>query len=93
MDLEDGWCPRVVRRKKAYPLDDVRDNSRWVGNPVTNALGIRSYLGAPIFDPDDPSLVLGSVCGVDTVERLWGREGLVMIKTVSLEITAYVSRR
>ncbi|MCT9107583.1 GAF domain-containing protein [Streptomyces mirabilis] len=93
MELEDGWCPKVVRRQKAYPLDDVRDSSRWAGNPVANALGVRAYLGAPIFDPDDPSLVLGSVCAVDTVERPWGREGLVVIKHVALELTAYVNRR
>ncbi|WP_369228512.1 GAF domain-containing protein (plasmid) [Streptomyces sp. R39] len=93
MDLEDGWCPRVVRRRLALPLDDVRDSSRWAGNPVTNALGIRAYLGAPVFDPDDPTLVLGSVCVVDTVERPWGREGLTLIKDVSVKITAYVNRR
>ncbi|WP_179200611.1 GAF domain-containing protein [Streptomyces reticuliscabiei] len=93
MELEDGWCPKVVRRKLAYPLDDVRDSSRWAGNPVANALGVRAYLGAPVFDPDDPSLVLGSVCVVDTEERLWGPEGLALIKGVSLEITAYVNRR
>lgn len=93
MELEDGWCPKVVRRKLAYPLDDVRDSSRWVGNPVANALGIRAYLGAPVFDPEDPSLVLGSVCVVDTVERQWGPEGLTLIKNVALEISAYVSRR
>lgn len=93
MDLEDGWCPKVVRRKKAYPLDDVRDSSRWAGTPVTNALGVRAYLGAPVFDPDDPTLVLGSVCAVDTEERPWGREGLTLIKDVSLKVTAYVNRR
>ncbi|MFF7644098.1 GAF domain-containing protein [Streptomyces canus] len=93
MELEDGWCPKVVRRRKAYPLDDVRDSSRWAGNPVTNALGIRAYLGAPVFDPDDDTLVLGSVCAVDTVERPWGHEGLALIKSVSLEVTAYLNRR
>lgn len=93
MDLEDGWCPKVVRRKKAYPLDDVRDSSRWAGNPVANALGVRAYLGAPVFDPDDPTLVLGSVCAVDTEERRWGPEGLALIKGISVKITAYISRR
>lgn len=93
MELEDGWCPKVVRRQKAYPLDDVRDSPRWVGNPVTNALGIRAYLGAPIFDPDDPTLVLGSVCVVDTEERQWGPEGLKLIKDIAVEITAHVNRR
>lgn len=92
MNLEDGWCPKVVRRGKAYPLDDVRDSPRWVGNPVTNALGIRSYLGAPIFDPDDDTLVLGSVCVVDTEERAWGPAGLIMIKDVALGITACIKR-
>jgi GAF domain-containing protein len=93
MELEDGWCPKVVRRKLAYPMDDVRDSPRWVGTPVTNALGVRSYLGAPIFDPEDDSLVLGSVCAVDTEERQWGTEGLRLIKGIAVEITALVNRR
>lgn len=92
MELEDGWCPKVVRRKLAYPLDDVRDSPRWAGTPVTNALGVRSYLGAPVFDPDDDSLVLGSVCVVDTEERQWGPEGLILIKNVAVQITAHINR-
>lgn len=93
MELEDGWCPKVVRRKLAYPLDDVRDSPRWVGTPVANALGVRSYLGAPVFDPDDASLVLGSVCVVDTEERQWGPEGLKLIKDISAQITARINRQ
>ncbi|MFI9830828.1 GAF domain-containing protein [Streptomyces sp. NPDC051913] len=66
MSLNDGWCPAVVRRKKALPLWDVHASSLFSGNLVVDMVGIRSYFGAPLIVE---GIVLGTVCAIDPDAR------------------------
>lgn len=97
MDVEHGFCPHVVARRKALVLDDVYAYPRFAGNPVVDELGVRSYLGAPIIDED--GTVLGTVCAVDPSPRGgaedlgWGRRGLEVIKGVAAEVMAEIRAR
>jgi GAF domain len=97
MDLEHGFCPHVVARRKALVLDDVYAYPRFAGNPVVDELGVRSYLGAPIIDDD--GTVLGTVCAVDPSPRSgaehsgWGQRGLEVIKQVADELVAEIRSR
>lgn len=68
MRLEHGWCPEVVARKKALPLHDVHASPRFSGNHVVDAVGIRSYFGAPLIHHDSGT-VLGTVCVIDPEKR------------------------
>jgi GAF domain-containing protein len=85
MALDYGFCPHVVLRRKAFPLEDVFDYPRFAGNPVVNELGVRTYLGTPLIDPvtDTP---LGTICVVDTEARQWGAQGVETIKTMAQEL-------
>ncbi|MFI6287653.1 GAF domain-containing protein [Streptomyces sp. NPDC051018] len=65
MSLEHGYCPSLVERRTALVLPDVCTVARFASNPVVDQVGIRSYAGAPLIDPDT-GLVLGTVCIVDT---------------------------
>ncbi|MFJ3639302.1 GAF domain-containing protein [Streptomyces sp. NPDC090108] len=85
-----GFCPHVVVRRKALVLEDVRDYPRFAGNPVVDAYGIRSYLGAPLADGS--GMVLGTVCAADTEPRAWGRSGLETIKALAAELAARLQR-
>jgi signal transduction protein with GAF and PtsI domain len=85
MDLDYGFCPHVVLRRKALPLEDVCDYPRFAGNPVVNDLGIRSYLGTPLIDPRT-DMPLGTICVVDTEARPWGRQGVDTIKFMAQEL-------
>ncbi|MFJ9085893.1 GAF domain-containing protein [Streptomyces sp. NPDC102384] len=67
MSHDHGWCPEVVARKKALPLHDVHASPRFSGNHVVDAVGIRSYFGAPLIH--DSGTVLGTVCVIDTSRR------------------------
>ncbi|MFJ3674014.1 GAF domain-containing protein, partial [Streptomyces sp. NPDC090106] len=42
MSLEHGWCPAVVRRRRALPLWDVHASPQFSGNLVVDMVGIRS---------------------------------------------------
>ncbi|MER7933020.1 MULTISPECIES: GAF domain-containing protein [unclassified Streptomyces] len=67
MSHDHGWCPEVVDRKKALPLHDVHASPRFSSNHVVDAVGIRSYFGAPLIY--DSGTVLGTVCVIDPEKR------------------------
>ncbi|MYR58059.1 GAF domain-containing protein [Streptomyces sp. SID625] len=68
MDRGHGYCPEVVDRRKALPLPDVHASPRFSGNHVVDAIGIGAYFGAPLIH-EATSIVLGTVCIVDTEKR------------------------
>ncbi|MFE9367844.1 GAF domain-containing protein [Streptomyces sp. NPDC006978] len=67
MSHDHGWCPEVVARRKALPLPDVHASPRFSGNFVVDAVGIRSYFGAPLIH--ESGTVLGTVCVIDPEKR------------------------
>ncbi|WP_093802417.1 GAF domain-containing protein [Streptomyces sp. Wb2n-11] len=85
MALDYGFCPHVVLRRKAFPLEDVFDYPRFAGNPVVNELGIRTYLGTPLIDPVT-DMPLGTICVVDTEARQWGSRGVETIKFMAQQL-------
>ncbi|MFH9657891.1 GAF domain-containing protein [Streptomyces sp. NPDC017248] len=87
---DHGFCPHVVVRHKALVLEDVRDYPRFAGNPVVDAFGIRSYLGAPLIDGS--GMALGTVCAADTAPRAWGRTGLETIKAFAADLVVRLER-
>lgn len=91
MGLDHGFCPHVVVRRLALVLEDVCAYPRFVGNPVINKLGIRSYLGAPLIDRTGAAL--GTICVVDNTPRPWGRQGLDTIKGLAAELLEQIHRR
>ncbi|HKS46920.1 MAG TPA: GAF domain-containing protein [Amycolatopsis sp.] len=90
MARDYGYCPHVVVRRKALVLEDVRDFPRFAGNPVVDAIGIHSYLGAPLIDRT--GIALGTICVVDPDPRPWGREGLVLIKSMAEALVERIQR-
>ncbi|MET9761868.1 GAF domain-containing protein [Streptomyces sp. NPDC006372] len=68
MDREHGWCPAVVKRRKGLPLPDVHASPRFSGNAVVDAVGIRSYFGAPLIHAET-GITLGTVCTIDPEAR------------------------
>jgi GAF domain-containing protein len=83
-DIDMGICPHVVKRRRALVLEDIRDFPRFAGNPVVDAIGVHSYLGAPLID--STGVVLGTICVVDQDPHPWGRTGLETIKAMAAEL-------
>jgi GAF domain-containing protein len=82
MRLDHGYCPALLERRTALVLPDVYTVPRFSSNPVVDQIGIRSYAGAPLLDPDT-GLVLGTVCVVGTGARpaATARDTLQLIKS------------
>jgi GAF domain-containing protein len=91
MDLDYGFCPHVVDIKHALVLDDVCAWPRFAGNPVVDELGVRSYIGAPLFDRE--GTVLGTVCAISTRQSTWGTPGVEMIKSMAAEVMELINAR
>ncbi|MFF4966207.1 GAF domain-containing protein [Streptomyces sp. NPDC001037] len=95
MSLEHGWCPEVVDRGKALPLYDVCLSPRFHTNEVVDEFGIRTYMGAPLFDPLAPNLPIGTVCVIGRKPRPKedGREMLTYIKAAAGQAQFLINRR
>lgn len=91
MSLDTGWCPLVMSRRRPLVLDDVFAYRRFASNPAVD-LGIRSYIGAPLLDPDS-GIALGTVCATARDTRPYGRDGLGFIKEIAAEATALITGR
>lgn len=92
MSLDTGWCPHVVARRRPLILDDVFAMVRFANNPAAANLDIRSYIGAPIFDPAS-GVVLGTVCVISRDTRPYGRDGLQFIKDRADKATRIITGR
>jgi hypothetical protein len=68
MNRQHGWCPAVVKRRMGLPLPDVHASPRFSGNFVVDAVGIRSYFGAPLIHAES-GITLGTVCTIDPEAR------------------------
>lgn len=91
MPKDAGWCPHTLARKKAFPLGNVMAYPRFAGNVLVDAMGARSYLGAPLID--DTGTALGTVCVVDIVERDWNKADVDTIKTFAQEVLHGIYQR
>lgn len=90
MGLDTGWCPHVVARGLPLVLDDVFSMVRFAANPAAANLDIRSYVGAPLLDPDT-GVALGTVCVIARDPRPYGRAGLEFIKDRATEATRLIT--
>lgn len=86
MELDQGFCPHVVTRGTALPLADVCAYPRFAGNRVVDELGVRTYLGAPVKDPDS-GVTLGTVCVIDTEPIPWTKQDVENVKGLAEQVT------
>jgi hypothetical protein len=95
MSLDHGWCPEVIDRGKALPLYDVCLSPRFRTNEVVDEFGIRTYMGAPLFDPLDPSFAIGTVCVIGKQKRpkADGPQMLAYIKDRAAQAQYLLDRR
>ncbi|MGW3867343.1 GAF domain-containing protein [Streptomyces sp. NPDC005047] len=92
MSRDHGWCPEVMARRKALPLHDVHASPRFSGNAVVDAVGIRSYFGAPLIHAS--GTVLGTVCVIDPEKRplAEARRLRDIVINASVQVMDHISR-
>ncbi|MBF9071837.1 GAF domain-containing protein [Streptacidiphilus fuscans] len=93
MPRELGYCPDVVDRRSPLILPDVYAYPRFAGNPVVDAIGIRTYMGAPLVHTDSGT-VIGTVCAVGPTERplSTGRPSLAIIERRAEELMTLLNQ-
>src|SRR4051812_11203519 len=77
-----SFCGHVVAQAAPMVVCDARLDARFADNPLT--LGkphIRFYAGVPLATQD--GLVIGTLCGIDTVPRELSDEKLVMLQLLA----------
>jgi GAF domain-containing protein len=85
-----GYCPHVIARGKALILDDVCDYPRFAGNIVVDAVGIRTYIGAPLIND---GTTFGTICIIDREPKPWGPPALEFIKNEASDLMRQIHRR
>jgi GAF domain-containing protein len=85
-----GYCPHVIHRGKALILDDVCDYPRFAGNVVVDAVGIRTYIGAPLIHA---GTTFGTICIIDQEPKPWGSPALEFIKNQASDLMQQIQRR
>ena len=92
MERDLGYCVHALDRGKALVLEDVSDTARYATNGVVGGIGVRTYLGAPLID-EETGIAYGTICVVDTEPRLWGKEGLELIRRSRDQLARYLEAR
>lgn len=87
-----GYCVHALDRGTALVLEDVTDTARYASNGVVDAIGVKTYLGAPLID-EETGVPYGTICVVDTQPRPWGREGLQLIREYRDQLSRYLEAR
>ncbi|MFE4664612.1 GAF domain-containing protein [Streptomyces sp. NPDC056716] len=69
MPLTHGFCPSLIAREgRALVITDTWAHPGFRSNPVVDLLGVRTYVGAPLVDPES-GRTLATLCFIDTAPR------------------------
>jgi hypothetical protein len=94
MRRDHGYCPEVADRALPLPLPDVYAAPQFASNPVVDAVGIRTYTGAPLIDPRS-GLVFGTLCviGTEPMPQHTGDASLALIKDHRAQLMGLIGKR
>lgn len=72
--LSHSFCQHVVASNEALIVPDARDDPRLCSNLAIQEMNVVAYLGIPLRMPN--GLVIGSLCAIDSVPRMWNSEDI-----------------
>jgi serine phosphatase RsbU (regulator of sigma subunit) len=72
--LSHSFCQHVVTSGDALVVTDAHLDSRVQTNLAVTELGVTAYAGVPLLDA--AGNVLGSLCAIDAVARIWSDDDL-----------------
>ena len=89
--LDLSVCRHVLTVPDPLVIEDVLEDPRYKDHPGFAELGIRAYLGYPIYGPfDTPFAVL---CVGDTVPRTWEERDMHIMSYLARQTTRYMQRK
>ena len=89
--LAPSLCRDLVRRRGVLQIDDLAADDEWPEHDAFTALGVGSYLGAPLVDADDR--VLGSFCALGRAPRRWTNDERQLITDLALAASSEIQAR
>lgn len=79
--LSHSFCQHVVASASPLVVVDAREDPRVKDNLAIDDLGVVGYAGMPLTDADGQ--VLGSLCAIDTVPRVWTDRELSLLEDLA----------
>ena len=79
--LNMSFCRLVRDRNWVLAADDTRKHPLLYQNPAIELLGMRSYLGAPIYGP--ASEPIGALAAADIQPRTWSSDDIDYLKSLA----------
>ncbi len=89
--LSHSFCQHVVANCAPLVVEDAREDPVLQTNLAIPDLDVVAYAGFPIIGPTGH--VLGSLCAIDCVPRVWEREQLSALAEVALLVGNELERR
>ncbi|HET9221918.1 MAG TPA: GAF domain-containing sensor histidine kinase [Roseiflexaceae bacterium] len=89
--LEGSFCQYVQTSRAPLIIGDTLHDSRVKNIAMQKELGIRAYLGVPIYTHD--GLFYGTVCAVDRLPRTFSQAQIDLLRIVAGHIASAVERQ
>ena len=87
-----AFCNHTLRGAGAMAVPDARLDQRFLANPlVTEAPGLRCYLGVPLTTPDGYNI--GTICAMDSSPRAFGPEDCALLEGIGRVAVAMLEMR
>ena len=85
------FCHYTHVSGKTLQLDDIlAAGAPWSEVPTVRSLGVRAYLGVPVFSDDE---VVGSLCVIDLEPRAWRDEDVATLEALALSFERELAHR
>jgi two-component sensor histidine kinase len=89
--LSHSFCQHVVAGGEALVVSDARENAMLCANGAVRDLNVVAYLGVPLRDPEGH--VLGSLCVIDGVARVWNEADVAALAELSKSVMTEIFLR
>ncbi len=95
--LDASFCQHVVATGTPLLVSDARTDARWRDNRATRESGLVAYVSVPVRSAPhatapDERYVIGTVCVVDFVPRIWTEQHLMTLADLAHAAEAEVAR-
>lgn len=88
---EFSFCAHTILENKAFIVNDIRNDARFFGNPLSEQFNMRFYAGVPIVS--ERGFHLGAVCVLDHKPKELTAEEVSVLKILSHQVSKLLELR
>lgn len=89
--ISHSFCRHVVAFAEDLVVNNALEHPLVKDNPAIREMGVRAYLGSPVFNVDGKAV--GAFCVIDTVTRAWTVHERELVKALAAQVTNEVMFR